>query len=154
MDPTLRHTVAVFLDSLADDHQLSDDPNVCTCGVDLTAIEQPPPAMASLLAHVLGVIGDRFAAPELHPHRVHQKGAILADDPVTVATPAQDDDPRPKGTKVTGSRYQGALSCPDCGRGLIGRDDGGMLCSQLSPAAAPASCHPGCIVACGQKGGD
>jgi hypothetical protein len=149
MDPVLRHSVQLFLEGVQQDHQLADEGR-CTCGADLP--EPPSMEQAAELRHVLDVIAAAFAPrDDLAPHKVHQKGAVVALETETVTTPADDSDPRPKGTKVTGARYAGSLSCPDCGRGLVSRDDGGMLCPQLAPDAAPASCHPGCIVACGGR---
>lgn len=97
---------------------------------------------------------ERRRAIHLKPHRVHQKGALVAlpDEIVDSSDDPDEDgyDPRPRGSKVTGSRYAGALSCPDCNRGLVGRGEG-MACSQIPvQAQGTQPCHPGCIVACGE----
>lgn len=163
MDPTLRQTMQTFLEAVRTDHQLDPDaPGRCTCGAELDPLAGDTEGLAEELVHVLGVIAGQFAPLTLKARKVHQKGAIVADDPVKVAKPDKLErhpgDPEPidgraPGTVVSGSRYVGALHCPDCGRGLVGRDDGGLICPQLAPAAVMASCHTGCIVACGAKEG-
>lgn len=101
-----------------------------------------------------GTIRRRYRA--LKPRKVHQRGKVIEALPVeVVATPADDSDPRPKGTKVTGSRYIGLVDCPDCSAGLASRGTSGMVCPTIWPAlaeATPAPCHPTCIVACGWDG--
>lgn len=115
----------------------------------MTDLAEIPTAELEDQAHAALMELERRRVIHLKPHRVHQKAAIVTLDTETVTTPAQDDDPRPKGTKVTGSRYAGALSCPDCTRGLVGFGIG-MGCSQLPPGVSTQPCHKGCIVACGE----
>lgn len=115
----------------------------------MTDLAEIPTAELEDQAHAALQELERRRVIRLKPHRVHQKRAIEVLPDEIVQTPTQDDDPRPKGTKVTGSRYVGALSCPDCTRGLVGLDIG-MGCAQLPPGVETKPCHAGCIVACGE----
>jgi len=98
-------------------------------------------------AELLDAIAARVEEPKLKPHRVRLPSSAFVDLPdATVTTPADETDPRPKGTKVSGRRYDGPVDCPDCSRGLASRD-GDLICSRLDRNLKLAG--DGGIVACG-----
>jgi len=159
MDPTLRQTVAAFLDSLATTHQVTDQDDVdaaialkrkrptvgsCTCGDRLTAGPE---------RHILDLIWAEFAPPASTPHVIHAERSVFEDhDDVVLDDDRDESDVRPAGTVVTGRSYVGPLHCPDCGKGLRSRADGSLICQALSRDEPTKACHEGCIVACGQEG--
>lgn len=148
MDPTFRHSVALYLNSLDVDHWPVDEEEAtrraslrlppipigwCRCGDQMIDGRD---------RHLLEVITLHFAEPKLKPHAVHVEPTFEDEDRGTFDATGKF---KPKIVKV---RRQVEDSCPDCGRGLVSRGHD-MICSRLSREIDLKGDHEGCIVACG-----
>jgi hypothetical protein len=143
LDPTFAASMRLYLASLDASHAPAPgEPGACLCG-------DPQPDGRD--RHLLEVITETFAAPELRPHVVHVKGGLVDDEPAAMLDEdgkARRDD-RGKAVLMTGRRYVGPTVCPDCRRGLTSRGTD-LICPQLSLTSELAGCHDHCIVACGE----
>lgn len=140
IDPTFAAQVRAMLAGVASDHQPTPDGG-CTGG------DEVDPAR-SFEGHLLDAIAALVIEPPVKPHRVKVPAWAFLAYSETVQTPADESDPRPRGTRIKGAVYTGPLDCPDCGRGLVSAP-GELVCSRLAQGVTVAG--SGGIVACGVK---